>query len=56
MLQRNKGYKPYFAMTKYLEQESLQLIKETVLNPVDTLINDLVTSLNDERTSSVSII
>jgi hypothetical protein len=31
-------------MKKYLEQESLQLIEETVLNPVvDTLINDLVT-------------
>jgi hypothetical protein len=56
VLQRNKGYKPYFAMKKYLEQESLQLIEERVLNPVDTLINDLVTSLDDERTSSMSII
>jgi len=40
-------------MKKYLEQESLQLIEERVLNPVDTLINDLVTSLDDESMSII---
>jgi hypothetical protein len=49
-----KGYKPHFAMKKCLERDSLELIEETVLNLVDTLEYDLVTSVNAERTSCTS--
>ena len=41
-------------MKKYLKQDSLKIIEETVFNPVDTLKYDLVTLLNAERTSSTS--
>jgi hypothetical protein len=40
-------------MMKYLEQGNLQLIRDTVLIPADTLKYDRKTLLNAERTSSI---